>query len=116
MRASDIVRTMAGGALALCPVPFVQVTAGLDPDVEETALARLLGARYLLQVAVVEACPRRWVRLGGTLVELAHGASMLVLAIGLPSRRRLAGLSAVASASLAVADMAPNSGRVEMTA
>jgi hypothetical protein len=51
-----------------------------EPNIAELAAIRLLGARHLLQGAILLRCRRPRTRLLGAVVDCAHAASMVVFA------------------------------------
>lgn len=89
------------GAVLLLAPRSVIVAAGATPDDRSVALARVLGARRLVQGGALAASrtPRtlRW----ATLVDAAHAASMAGVAIADPPRRRLAWFSCAGACGFA---------------
>ena len=88
VRGQELVR--AGWGLALLAAPD-RVVAGMgvaQPDARARVVARVLGARHLAQAAVTLARPTaRCLQLGG-MVDLAHAATGLALAVADSRYRR----------------------------
>jgi hypothetical protein len=93
-------RALYGAALLLAP----RRALGVPGDAIEArlrAFARVLGARNLLEAAILRRHPTRAWAIGGAAVDAAHAASMLLLA-SLDRRRRAVALrSALAAGALA---------------
>jgi hypothetical protein len=102
----DLVRGAYGAALLLAPARVLR--AAVDAPLDRAALrvARVLGARHLVQAAVLATHPRPSWRLAGAAVDAAHGASMLAVArwSPQPGHRRLAGHSARTAGGFAAAE------------
>ncbi|PZS06759.1 MAG: hypothetical protein DLM64_15985 [Solirubrobacterales bacterium] len=96
VRALWVGRVLHGSALLLAPVG--------DPlgDRGARVFARVLGARQLLQAAVVRPGSARGQVLAGAAVDGAHAASMVLLALVDPRRRALAGANALAASAFAL--------------
>ena len=88
---------LATPAQILGPVSHRRIGAG------EQAVARLLGARNLIEAAVVARRRSRGWLLAGAAVDSTHAVSMITLAAVRPDRRRLATASALAAAVTATA-------------
>lgn len=86
-----------GGALLGVPGALVHRLTGRRADEAETVVARVLGARQLLQAAAVGRWPHRAGRIGAVADGL-HALSMVALAVARPRYRR----PALASAAVAV--------------
>jgi hypothetical protein len=69
--------------------------AGQPIDALDLAAARVLGARHLIEAAMLWREPRRRQVELGVAIDATHGATMVVLAAAAPGRRRLASLSAL---------------------
>jgi hypothetical protein len=87
-------------AYGLCQLAFpsliFRAALGHEPDRRVRVVARILGARHLLQALVTGAAPgSRTLHLGGGLVDSLHSASMAGLAFTDRRRRRAAALDAV---------------------
>jgi hypothetical protein len=74
---------------------------GGQPDATSRSVARILGARHVLQAMVELTSWPRWRRIG-SLVDATHAATALALAIADQRWRRPAGADAVIAATLAV--------------
>ena len=90
-----------GYATLLLTIPgqVIRLYTGHHPDRVTRTVARLLGARHLIQGVLTAGAPSAVVLALGVEVDLAHAASMLGLAV-LDPRQRRAGLhdAAVAAA------------------
>ena len=100
------VRVLWGTVLLAAP----ELTLGKLPhhriDGAARGVARVLGARHLIQAAVTgRAGNRRWVAAGAT-VDATHAATMAALAVLRPDRRKLALSNVATAAALAVAGVA----------
>ncbi len=102
--ATTAFRALYGSILLLAP--------GLLPSLDhsrasrrELTLARLLGARHLVQAAMIARKPSRSHLVIGVLVDTAHAGSMVTLAVITPGRRWLCGADALVAANLAGAGM-----------
>ena len=112
MRGVEAVRAVYGGALLVAPSPVLARLARSPLDPPAVRVARVLGARELVQAAVLATRPGRGWRLAGAAVDGAHAASMLALArwSGRALRRRLAARNARTAALLACAEFATGFG------
>jgi hypothetical protein len=111
-RSLEAARAVYGAGLLLAPSPVLDALARSSLDRPAVRVARVLGARHLLQAAVLATHPGpRW-RLAGAAVDGAHAASMLALArySGRPLHRRLAAGNAGTAGLLAVAECAKGLG------
>lgn len=103
MSALSWVQTLLGGALLLAP-RFVLASVGHERiDRPAVAFARVLGARHLLQVAVMGRRPARGRTLAGAAVDAIHASTMAGLAVARADRRRFALANAAVASALAVA-------------
>jgi hypothetical protein len=106
MRLLPPFRVAYGSVLLLAP----HVIAGALPheqvDGRVVAFARLLGARHLLEAAIIGRRNRpAWI-LAGSAVDATHAATMIGLAVARPNRRPLALANAIAAGAIAVAGAA----------
>jgi hypothetical protein len=101
-----VARTLYGLGLLLTPASTLSALARSPLDRPAVAVARALGARQLVQAALLRRYPTAPCLLAGAAVDAAHAASMLALArwSPCPVHRRLARRNARAAALLAVAD------------
>lgn len=111
-----VIRTAYGAVLLLAPSGALAALTRSQIDRRALRLARILGARELVQAAVIERNPTRGRQLAGAGVDALHAASMLALARIDRRRRRLALHNALTAglltgASLAAAARAPVSAR-----
>jgi hypothetical protein len=87
-RALQMARASYGLALVLAPRETIRLAAGRLPGRRECTVARLLGARHLVQAALTVVIPLPGVFAIGAQVDTVHAASMLMLAAaGRPERR-----------------------------
>jgi hypothetical protein len=96
-RAFPLARGSYGAVLLCAPGAAIRLCTGRPASPHARAVARLLGARHLIQAAVTAAAPGTAVLTIGAQVDLAHAASMLGLAAASRPLRR-AGLAAAFSA------------------
>ena len=106
-----ILRLLVGGRLLLGALLFGAPEAVVDrlshrrAGVGERRVARLLGARNLVEGAVVATVHGRGWLLAGTAVDSTHVISMVALAAVRPEHRRLATASALAATATATAGL-----------
>jgi hypothetical protein len=102
-RALEAARALYGAGLLLTPSRALARLARSPLDHSAVIVARVLGARHLLQAAILWRRPAPHWQLSGAVVDAAHAASMLALArwSRLPTRRRLAARDARTAALLA---------------
>ena len=104
-RALVVIRALYGAALLAAPVPVASVVAGGPLDRRARAVARVLGARELIQAELACRHPGRVPVLIGAWVDTAHAISMLALAVADRRRRRLAVAQAGTAAAFAAVSM-----------
>jgi hypothetical protein len=86
----QVARAGYGGALLIVPGPVIRVAAGRPAGPRARAVARVLGARHLLQAALTVAAAPDGPALGvGVAIDLVHAASMTALALADRQVRRL---------------------------
>jgi hypothetical protein len=103
-RASCVVRAGYGGALLCVPGPMITAVTGAPASGRVRAVARVLGARQLVQAAVCGLAPGRGLVQAGAAADGLHAASMLGLAGTEPAlRRALLADCAIAAAFASVA-------------
>ncbi len=100
------VRAVYGAVLLLGSEHLLSRLSGAPVDSRARTVARVLGARELLQAELTCRYPTRAVRRLGVGVDSVHAASMVALAVLDPARRRLATHNAVSAAALALAGAA----------
>jgi hypothetical protein len=88
--------------LVLAPGPAIRLVTGRFPGQRTCRVARVLGARHLVQAALTAVAPRPATFAVGGQVDAVHAASMLLAAIR-PAQRRAALIDALAEAALAAA-------------
>ena len=89
-RLLQVARAGYGGALLTMPGPVIRLATGRPAGPGARAVARVLGARHLLQAALTTAAASSRLSLGiGAVVDLAHAASMAALALADRQARRL---------------------------
>lgn len=98
-----------GAALLFVPARLLALGTGSPLPGSAVAVARVLGARHLVQSTVTVARPTGWIVRAGAVVDTLHGSSQVGLAAISPRWRRVA-LADAAIAALLVAT-ARNAGR-----
>ncbi|MHB8533019.1 MAG: hypothetical protein ACYDC2_09895 [Solirubrobacteraceae bacterium] len=92
---------MLGVLLLTAPQRLLRCLPRERADTFARGFARLLGARHLVQAAIIaRRHTRNWV-LAGAAVDAVHAASMVCLARLMPARRELALTSAAVASVLA---------------
>jgi hypothetical protein len=97
------VRAAYGVMLVAVPGVVIHLATGRPPGRRECRIARLLGARHLVQAAVSVFAPIPDVLAAGAGVDALHTASMLTLAVADRRARRLALIDALAESLFAAA-------------
>jgi hypothetical protein len=102
-RGLEAARALYGAGLLLAPSQALARGARSPLDCPAVIVARVLGARDLLQAAILWERPAPHRQLSGAAVDAAHAASMLALArwSHVPTRRRLAARNARTAALFA---------------
>ncbi|BCJ39730.1 hypothetical protein GCM10010168_78140 [Actinoplanes ianthinogenes] len=95
-----------GCVLLLTPESVLRIGGRPVPGPVLTRLARLLGARQLVQAAVLAGWPGAPVARGGAVVDVLHAATDLWYAVASPRHRPAALLDATIATALAVAGVA----------
>ncbi|HEX4658889.1 MAG TPA: hypothetical protein VH307_15995 [Streptosporangiaceae bacterium] len=96
-------RASYGVALVTAPGAVIHRATGRSPARRTRQVARLLGARHLIQAAVSAFAPMPEVLAAGAAVDALHAGSMIMLAIADRGARRVALTDAVAEALFSVA-------------
>ena len=104
MRVVTAARWLYGSILLLAPAALPPLTDGRT-DRYERRLARLLGARHLLQAALTGPNPSICRLYVGALVDAGHAATMLTLAKRKPGQRLLFAKSGLVATTLAAAQI-----------
>ncbi len=101
-------RTVYGVGLLLAPTRVLAAMARMPLDHEVVVVARVLGARQLIQAAALGGSPGRGELLAGAAVDGLHAGSMVAAArwASRAAHRRLAARDARSAALLAVAGLA----------
>jgi hypothetical protein len=102
-QALQLARAGYGAALLLAPGPVIRLATGRTPTRRAGAVARLLGARHLVQAALTAAFPGPAAFTLGAQVDGVHAASMLALAAISPQARRIALTDALPETAFALA-------------
>jgi len=103
-RGASVVRVGYGVALLCIPGPMISAVTGAPVSGRVRAVARVLGARQLVQAAVCGLAPGRGLVQAGAAADGLHSASMLALAGTEPVlRRALLADGAIAAAFATVA-------------
>jgi len=99
-------RAAWGGALLIAPRPALRLLgAGHVPD-SGLVIARVLGARHVLQALITRARPLRPVLIAGGVTDALHSASDVLLAVVQPRWRRPALTDAALAAGFAATSWA----------
>jgi hypothetical protein len=99
----QLTRASYGVALVMAPGPVIRLATGRFPGRRARRVAQLLGARHLVQAALTAVSPRPAVFALGAEVDVAHAASMLMLAAAYSAARRTALTDALAESLFAAA-------------
>jgi hypothetical protein len=100
------VRACYGGALLIAPAGVIKFATGRPASRRACGVARVLGARHLIQAVVTMAASSSAESLGlGALVDLAHAASMAGLAVSDRRVRRLTLSDALIATTFAIAGL-----------
>lgn len=96
-------RLLVGLTLAWSPDALLSALAGRAVSAGERRVARVLGARHLVEALVLSReSARGWV-LAGAAVDGTHSLTMVLLAVASPHERRLAISSTLGSGAFAAA-------------
>lgn len=98
--AVQVARAGYGTVLVLAPGPAIRLVTGQVPGRRACLVARVLGARHLIQAGLTAAMWRPEVFAVGGQVDAVHTASMLLAAVR-PAGRRAALADALVEAALA---------------
>ena len=99
------IRVVAGTALLLAPGRVLRDLPHEEIEPAATVFARILGARHLIEAALLlRGGSGRRLRIGAG-VDAVHGATMICLGAVRPDERRLALTNAMTAAALAGAGM-----------
>jgi hypothetical protein len=101
-----LLRAAWGGALILAPRPALQLLGAGDVPGSGLVVARILGARHVLQAFVTRVQPGRPVFVAGGVTDALHAASDVLLAVVAPRWRRPALTDAALAAGFAVTSWA----------
>jgi hypothetical protein len=103
MAAMRVVRAGVGAVYLLAP-EWIPSLLDVRVDSRARVVVRILGARHLIQAALVSSAPkRRWALGLGAVVDLTHAISMVGLGVADRRRRRLAVADAGAASAFAAA-------------
>lgn len=106
LRAPTVLRVLQGSLLLLAPDQVLRALRHPPPDRPALTVLRVLGARQLLQAALVGPRASSGRLRAGAAVDGLHSATMIALAAARPAWRIPGGLDAVTAASFAVAGIA----------
>lgn len=102
-----LVAKVTYGLLLLAAAPLAPGhLAGGRIDRRARVVAGAVGARNLLEAAIIHRRPVPATFAGAAAIDATHAASMVIVAFARPDRRRLATASAVAAGALAGAALA----------
>ena len=100
----QVVRAGYGGALLTVPGPVIRLATARPAAPRARAVARVLGARHLLQAALTTAAASSRPSLEiGAAIDLVHAASMAALALADRQVRRLSLSDALIESAFAAA-------------
>jgi hypothetical protein len=99
-RATTLLRAGAGAVLLARPDPLLAALGGRPPDDAARTFARALGARHLIEAALLAHTPTRARLRTGAAVDAVHAVTVAVLAER-RHHRRLAAINAVSATGLA---------------
>ena len=108
----QLARAGYGMALVLAPGPAIRLVAGRLPSRRACRVARVLGARHLVQATLTTIAPTPVVLAVGGQVDAVHTASMLMLAAVSRAGRRAALTDALTEAAFAAAGFSASGGHV----
>jgi len=100
-RAAEVGRIAYGAALLVFPGALVRMVSGGKADRPSRIGARILGARHLVQAAVVGRGGGRPLLAAGAATDALHALSMVALATFDSGHRRIAATDAVVAALFA---------------
>lgn len=105
-RALQVIRAGYGGTLLLIPGPALRLCSGRPADRRSRNVARVLGVRHLIQVAVTAGIGPSAELLGlGAAVDLTHAVSMAGLAFADRRVRRVTLTDALIETAFAAAGL-----------
>jgi hypothetical protein len=102
-RALASARLAWGALLVAAPARLLRIVERAAPGPRQRLVVRILGARHLVQTAVVRASGTREAVLAGAAVDALHATSALLLAVADRRRRRVGLADAVVASAFAVA-------------
>jgi hypothetical protein len=105
-RALQLIRIGYGMVLVLAPGPAIRLATRRPPSPRTCRVARVLGARHLIQAALTAIAPQPAAFAMGSQVDAVHAGSMLLLAADSRAARRAALTDALTEAALAAAGWA----------
>ena len=92
-----VIEAVWGLTLVVAPGRVIRFVQGSDPA-NEVSVARVLGARHMVQAAAILARPTRTRTILGSAVNGLHAVSMVFMAAVDDSRRRIYGCDAAVAA------------------
>jgi hypothetical protein len=102
-RALASVRLGWGALLLAAPARLLRLVERAAPGRRQTLVVRILGARHIVQTALVRASGTREAVLGGAAVDALHAGSALLLALADRRRRRIGIADALVASAFALA-------------
>ena len=101
----DTIRA-AWGLCQVAAAPFIaRAELGHDPDTVTTWAFRILGARQIVQGAILCRSESRTAHRVGGAIDMLHASSMVIVAIASPKRRRAAIIDGSIATCLAIAEL-----------
>ena len=104
-RLARLARAAYGVTLLAAPGRVLTAFGGDPGDATATVMARVLGARHLLQAMVIGSDPGRVRRYGAAFVDVMHAMSMFGVARVDPPRHKPALIDGSIAVAFAVADI-----------
>ncbi|MCU1678899.1 MAG: hypothetical protein JWM93_3657 [Frankiales bacterium] len=83
-----LLRAAWGGALLVAPRPALRMLGAGEVPGSGLVVARILGARHVVQALITRAEPARPVLVAGRVTDVLHAASDVLLAAAVPRWRR----------------------------
>lgn len=107
MNAFSLLRGVYGGVVSVAPSMVVRAYSGRPARGPDVAVARVLGARQLVQAGACAGAPGPAVLLLGAETDVAHALSAITLAVVDRTRRRAGMVEAAVAATFATIGVMP---------
>ncbi|HEY5222404.1 MAG TPA: hypothetical protein VIJ18_05045 [Microbacteriaceae bacterium] len=102
---TDIVRAAWGLCQVVAAPSIARAELGHDADTVTTWAIRILGARQIVQGAILSRTASRTAHRVGGVIDILHASSMVIVAIANPGRRRAAIIDGSVASCLAIAEL-----------